>query len=72
MTKSDTIKTKDLEKFLDELESWLSEEVRAADRKASSDGASDYFREEMKGCARGKSMMGHELISKIRKRFLEK
>lgn len=70
MEQNDIIKAEDLDTLLKELASWVQSEVMEADSGAHSSSASNFFREEMKGCARGKAMIGNELISKIRNRFL--
>lgn len=60
----------DLDAFLQKLEDWVSTEVASTDSKAQDSRAPQSYCNDMKGFARGKSMMGHQLINKIRKQFL--
>lgn len=65
------ISPEDLKNFLVILEGFVDDEVRAIESKAHvSSGAPQSYCDDMNGCARGKSIMGHDLIRKIRDKFL--
>ena len=70
-TEKKSISPKELEKFLQELQEWVSQEVRETEQKAHDRSAPQSYCDDMSGCARGKSIIGNQLISKIKKHYLE-
>jgi len=65
-------KTKqEIEKVIEELEKILWDEQRSVERKITSD-APQFFRTDMKGCARGWAMATYKACSFLREKLLDK